>query len=203
MNQNFTENSLEINTYLLGSYLPQGKMYDAKNIKDTNFNKLLAAFAQEYTRIQAKINELSTEYDMSVTQELIAEWEHALGIPDQCFTNTVSLEERQKQCVVKFAQMNIQTEADFIQLAATLGYDIEILHGIKYAVFPMTFPILLGSAKAARFTMIIKFLNADKPQNIFPMTFPFIFQKQNTVQCVFEFLKPANVRIIYWYRDYP
>jgi uncharacterized protein YmfQ (DUF2313 family) len=203
MNQNFDQNSIETNTALLAAYLPQGKMYDAKNIRDTNFNKLLTSFAQEYTRIQEKINELSYEDYIAQTQELIENWESALGIPDDCFTNTVSLTQRQLQCVVKFAQMNIQTEADFIQLAATLGYQIEILHGIVYSVFPMLLPALLGSAKSARFTMIIKFLNMDKPQNVFPMTFPFVFQGQNVMECVFNHLKPANVRIIYWYADYP
>lgn len=203
MNQNFDQNSIETNTALLAAYLPQGKMYDAKNIRDTNFNKLLVSFSQEYTRIQEKINELSYEDYIAQTQELIENWESALGIPDDCFTNTVSLTQRQLQCVVKFAQMNIQTEADFIQLAATLGYQIEILHGIVYSVFPMLLPALLGSAKSARFTMIIKFLNMDKPQNVFPMTFPFVFQGQNVMECVFNHLKPANVRIIYWYADYP
>lgn len=204
MKNNFTPNSIETNTNVLAAYLPEGRIYESKNVTTSNFHKLLKSFSQEYTRIQSKINELSVEYDMRETYELIEEWEKVLGIPDECFSiDGLDIKQRRLQCIVKFAQMNIQTEDDFIQLAKTLGYKIEILHGIDYSIFPMTFPILLGTAKQARFTMIVKFLDLNKPQNVFPMTFPFEFQKENPLICVFEHLKPANVRIIYWYKDYP
>lgn len=203
MKQNFAPNSIETNTSVLSSYLPEGKLYDAKNTQSSNFYQLIASFAQEYTRVQEKINELATESDMSQTQELIEAWEEALGIPDSCFTTDVSLTQRQLQCVVKFAQMNVQTEADFVQLANTLGYQIEIIHSTTHAIFPMIFPILLGTAKQARFTMIVKFIDINKPTNVFPITFSFTFQTENLIECIFSYLKPANVKIIYWYKDYP
>lgn len=203
MNKNFLPNSVEVNTQLLAMYLPSGKMYEAKNKPDTVFYKLLFAVSKEFTRVQEKIYEVTMEYDINTTKELISEWEKWLGIPDDCFTNTVSLEQRRKQCKAKLGQMNLQTEGDYIQLAANFGYDIEILHGVDYAIFPMKFPILLGSIKEAKFTMIVKFLNVNKPSNVFPITFPFVFQAPNIVECLFNHLKPTYVRIIYWYADYP
>lgn len=185
------------NTNGLVAYLPDGRLFAAKNIEGTNLRKLYQAFASEYTRLQNKIYELGIEDDLANTSNLIDEWERALLIPDTCLTNNTTLVQRRKQVVAKFALMNLVTEEDWIALARFFGYTITISRGVTSNVFTMTFPIYFtGSIKAARFTMIIKFVGLKKPSNIFTCTFPIVFSdNENFLMCLFYHLKPANVHL--------
>jgi len=195
----FKPNTLLQNTNALAAYLPNGQLFVAKNLEGSNLRKSLTALANEYGRYQDKIYEVSTEDDIRNTTNLISEWESALGIPDQCLTSDTTIQQRRKQIEAKFALMNLTTESDWIYLANFFGFTITIEHGSQASLFPMTFPILFsGSVKAAKFTMIIKFMGLRKPGNIFTMKFPITFEQQtNYVLCLFEKLKPANVNIVY------
>lgn len=197
----FIPNTIIENTDCLVSYLPNGKIFAAKNIEGTNLRKLYTAFSQEFYRLQDKIYEISNEDDLENTTNLIDEWESALGIPDSCFSNVgTSIQQRRKQIVAKFAKMNITTEQDWIDLAKFFGYDIEIIHPIANSGFDYTFDFYFFDNKTARFTMIIKFLNIPQPEDVFDCTFDFTFSDNNNVViCLFEHLKPANVQLIYEY----
>lgn len=199
MQKDFTPNSVEQNTQILADYLPQGVLYRAKNIDGSKLRTLLQALSLEYTRIQGKIEELSEQYYMPQTTNLLEAWERVLGIPDDCFTNTVSVKDRRLQIVAKFALMNVTTTEDWIYLASFLGYNISIEYGTPYMVLPFKLPFILGSEKAAKFTMIINFLDLPPPTNVFPLTLPFMLGNISMIQCVFEHIKPANVKIIYRY----
>ena len=200
MKNSFVPNDLITNTKIMSSYLPQGEVFNAKNISNSNFNKLMRALAREFGRSQDKLYELEQEYDMQSTSNLIEVWESALGIPDECFSNIGSIETRRIQCVAKFAKMNIAIEQDWIDLAYFLGYNITIEHGTKYMVLPLTLPFILGTGKTARFTIIINFIDLPKPSCVLPLTLPFTLgDGGNVLKCVFAHLKPANVQIIYKY----
>jgi hypothetical protein len=197
MKTNFTPNSIVENADALGAYLPDGRLFVAKNINNSNLRNLLVSVSGEYTRLQNKIYEVSTEYDLENTTNLINEWESALGIPDTAFTKDTDIVQRRKQIVAKFALMNLTVDADWIYLAAFFGYTIEIRHGFNYGVFPITFPwIFFGDAKSAKFTMVIVFKGLPQPGNVFPIVFPIVFDKDtNFLINLFKKLKPANVNI--------
>jgi len=205
MKQDFKSNSLDTNTQVLANYLPVGDLYASKNISDSNLRKLLASLAQEFTREQNKLYELSTEYKVDTTVNLLDIWESALGIPDDCFTNDVSIEQRQKQVLAKLAKMNLNTEQDWIDLAALFGYSIRIIHPIDYfdvSVFDYTFDFyfLNLSPEQLRFVMIIEFLGMEAPENTFDSTFDFTFSEDNNFMIrIFEKLKPADVKLVYVY----
>jgi uncharacterized protein YmfQ (DUF2313 family) len=200
MKQSFIPNDLNTNTKVMAGYLPLGEVFNAKDILNSNFNKLMRALAQEFGRSQSKLYELEQEYDMQNTTNLIDEWEAALGIPDECFSNTVDIITRRIQCVAKFAKMNIATEQDWIDLAALLGYNIRIEHGTDYMCLPFILPFILGTTKTARFTIIIVFVDLPPPTCVLPLTLPFtLVDGGNVLTCVFEHLKPANVQILYRY----
>lgn len=198
MSNDFKPNTLIDNTDCLVAYLPNGRVFAAKNIEGTNLRKLYAAFAKEFGRLQNKIYELSVEDDLANTTNLINEWEKALQIPDTCLKNlNVPIEQRRKQIVAKFALMNIITEEDWINLAWFFGFRIKIEYGTTAGLFTMQFPLYLaGSIRAAKFTMIITFMGIAKPRNIFTVKFPIVFDENtNYMICLFNKLKPANVNI--------
>lgn len=190
-------------TQMLAAFLPNGELFRAKNIVDSKLYKFINGIVEEIIRAQEKIVEIADEYDLSRTQELILEWESALGIPDECFdpiSSNAALSDRREYVIAKLARMNIINRQEFIDLASLLGISIEITGGGgKYSTFPYTFPmILFGSKKEAYFTMIVWFDPAQEI-NTFTYTFPITFtlNKLSILECLFTKLSPANVKVIF------
>lgn len=192
----FQRRTLEDYTDSLAAYMPGGALFASKSIGDSNFRKLLRGMAGELFAA----NGLLREYDVlpDQTEKFIAEWESALGIPDDCYSGTGSIEDRRRDVLVKLASSGIQTDQDFIDLADLFGVVVSIRSASVNGIFPMTFPIIFfDSPTAARFTIIVTFtLQAD---NKFPLTFPFVFGsgEMAILECVFRKLKPANCEIIF------
>lgn len=185
------------------AYLPDGRLFLAKNDINSNLRRLFNAISLEYGRLQNKIYEISVETDIDEANNLINEWERSVAIPDFCLNTKHDITLRRKQVKAKFALMNLTTEKDWIDLAFFFGLRITIDYGTTFDVFPMTFPIYFaGSAKAIKFTMIVNFYEIDKPKNIFTLTFPVTFEEDtNFIKCLFKKLKPANVNLVFRYKD--
>jgi hypothetical protein len=203
--RSFVENSSARNTQSLANYMPGGPLFRAKNIGGSNLRRLLQSFTLELGRVEGKLEELADEYYIAETSNLIVEWENALGIPDECFKTTdASIELRRKQVIAKLALMNLTSAPDFVALAAFFGVRVEILNGADVGdFFPMTFPFFLfGSIKEAKFTMIVHFLDIERPTNAFPVTFPFKFELSEAqfILCLFNELKPVPVNIVPVYK---
>lgn len=202
----FVPFSHEQNTQSIADNLPGGELFRAKNIDDSNFRKFLNVLAIEIGVIEGYLEIIADDYYPWTTDLLLLNWEQSLGIPDKCFKiQNKTLMERRKQVIAKLALMNIITRQQFIDLAAFFGYRVEISSGSVHNVFPMTFPIVFSeSAKAARFTMIVKFMDEPDP-NVFPYTFPikFIGDPSDFIRCLFTRLKPAYCVIKFLYFGIP
>lgn len=203
MSNTFKPKSFDVNTQTMANYLPDGELYIGKNIGDSKFRKLLKGLAHEFGRTQEKLWELSEEHNINTTVNLIEAWESALGIPDDCFTNTVSIDQRRLQVIAKFAKMNLTTAQDWINLAKLFGYDIQIIYPENIDRFDYTFDFYFFDDINEKFTMIVKFLNANRPEDEFDQIFDFTFQDNNTnmMRCLFDHLKPAHVKVIYEYAN--
>lgn len=199
--QQFIVNDVEVNTQSLANYLPNGKLYQAKNIQDSNLRKVLGVLALELIRKETTIKTLADQYYPFTSTDFIVEWEQALRIPDACFkTEGVSLDQRQKQIIAKLAIDNIITLTDFVALAAFFGFTITIQTGFDVDTFPATFPFVLsGTIEEQKFTIIVTFHNLQ-PEPGFSYTFPFVFPINDPTQfleCLIKKLVPANVSVIF------
>ena len=183
-------------TNSLAAFMPSGRIFSDKDEENTTLRKYLTGLAIELFRIDEQMNVMSEDYDINLTTEFIDQWESAVGIPDNCFNSTNDIDERRQNVLTKLARMNLTTEQDFIDLAALYGFNITVESGFTLGShFTMTFPITL-SGKEDRFTMIVTF---ETTLETFPLTFPIPFGETgiSLVQCLFNRLKPANVKIIY------
>lgn len=191
----------EQQTQSLADYLPNGRLFAAKNISFSSFRKFLAGIASELWRCQQKIVEIVTNWDIETADGLLENWEEEVGIPLNCFKNTVTIEQRRAQVKAKFRANGCQTAQDYKDLAKILGYNINVVTGLDAQVFPLSFPAEFSHDEIdTRFTMYIDFTDAvDK--YIFPLVFPVQFSSgdTNVVECLFNQIKPANVLIIYRY----
>ena len=130
--------------------------------------------------------------------QFLAEWESAVGIPDDCFDTNGITDERRRNVLAKLSAEGLQTCLDFLALAAKFGVVADCVGGSVNGTFPYTFPmVFFNSPKEAHFTIIINFV---LPANLtFPYTFPIQFGNAELilVQCLFRHLKPANVQILF------
>jgi uncharacterized protein YmfQ (DUF2313 family) len=203
---NFQAHTLQEHQQAIGQYLPNDRLFQAKNIQGTNLYKLLVGMAGEFQRVDALFQSVWDGTNILTTNdvEYIALWEGAVGIPDSCFTETTSLsiDERRNQILIKLTSLGVLTEQDFKDLAALFGYNVEISNGIEYGTFPLIFPFtFFANTKQARFTMIVNLPTSLAPTSVFPLVFPFTFSDGggSVLECLFRKLKPANTSIVFNY----
>ena len=183
-------NTLTLNqhTNALADYLPNGRLFEAKGISDSNFRQLLTGISGELFNAQGYIKSLNDEFIPDLTTLFLNEWEQALGIPDSCFSGSGSNVERRRDILTKLASLGVQTVEDFENVAVIFGVVAEVIPGIDSG-------ILFSSTAEARYTIVI---NLTLPER-FTYTFPFTFGDSTTalLECIFKKLKPGNCKVLF------
>jgi len=168
------------------TYLPGGEMFIAAQIAGTNQNDLLRGIGFTLLDAENFIKVYNAEFIPDNTSAFVAEWESALGIPDDCFpgSSESDLSIRKNHILIKLASLGVQTSADFVNLATILGFpDTTVISGVNEGITPLN---------EARFTIVVGFPAPDS--NIFPLDFPIPFGTTQfaILECLFAKLKPAN-----------
>lgn len=179
-------------------YLPGGRAHAAAQVRGTNIRKLLLGFATELMRVDSLISLFRIDTNPKETQFFLDEWENALGIPDICFSGLGTNDDRRVAILIKLSALGIQTNADFVDLAARLGIEVTITAGSVHGLFPWVWPkFFYETAKEARFTIFITPLQVIGES--FTYTFPITFGDENLaiLECLFAEFKPANVQVIF------
>jgi uncharacterized protein YmfQ (DUF2313 family) len=95
---------------------------------------LFLALAPTYVRNMASAAQLLIDASPATTQNLLAEWEASLGLPDACTAANPSLEQRQAAVRAKWGARGSLTIGYFVALAANLGFAITITEFAPFAV---------------------------------------------------------------------
>jgi len=193
-------NTRDIEQYTdsLARYMPGGDLFASRSVADSTFRKLLRGLSGELFRCNGLIKEYCEQIIPDTTTKFVSEWESALGIPDDCFFGTGTLEERRLHVLIKLASFGVQTQQDFINLALLFGIVVTVTNGTLHGTFPMEFPLsFFNSSQDARFTIIVDF--DEILGGVFPYTFPILFGDAtlSIIECLFEKLKPANTELIF------
>lgn len=109
---------------MLRQLLPRGAAWDFA--PNGTFSRLLEALAAELARIDVRALELLDEADPRTALETLIDWERVAGLPDACTGEPDNVRERQFALLQKLTSIAGQTPADFIELAALIGFEIEI-----------------------------------------------------------------------------
>jgi uncharacterized protein YmfQ (DUF2313 family) len=185
--------------YMLAKHMPVGRAWASAFDPTTTIGKLIIGLAVEYYRLGILAEEISIDMDIDQTTQLLEDWEKSIGIPNSYFNTGVSIADRRRNIRLLFSNFGgVQTKADFIRVANTLGYDITILTGVEAGTFPLVYPLVFFSGeKAAKFTIVV---TADliTGDSFFPLPFPLPFSLGGTtlIKTIFEVLVPANVNVI-------
>lgn len=194
------QRTLQEQISVLAQYLRDDPLHAGKNREGSNLRKMLTGLAYEFLRERDLIDEVFSEYDPNTTTKFIEEWEKWVGIPDDCLSNSGTLDQRRKNILLKLTGVNATTEVQFENIATILGYTIDVEPGGEVSVFPFTFPFIFTSAAELPFVIVVT-IDTSLFASTFPLTFPFTFGADQTVilKCFLEKLKPANTIINYRY----
>jgi len=188
---------LEAYKSFLAFFFP-GKSIEFVNDTSDPTGALINALAKEIIRVLNSMNDLSEDYDILVTTQLLSKWESALGIPDECFSNTGTLAERRLNVLLKFAKMNVQTAEQMRQLAVALGFiDTTIVPLSNNALPPYSVPFVPSTSPENRYIILVTALGAVT--NFPPYDVPFIPSSVNEslLACIFNKIKPSNCKVIF------
>jgi len=188
----------EASANIIVDHMPVGRAWANKGVKGSILNSLIRGLSSVFLEVQEKIYELSQEFNINLSDDLLPDWETSVGLPDSCIFDLTELSERRESVLRMFSKVPIVTNADFVNLALELsGLDVTIESGTDASVFPLMFPYVFLPSNP-RFTMVVTFNGTTA--TTFPFTFPITFQADariDIVKCVFNVVKPANVTIIY------
>jgi len=108
----------------LSQLLPTGEAWNLH--PGSTWQDLLKAIAYEFFRIENRTQDLLNEADPRTTDEMLGDWERMAGLPDECTGLATTLQERRNHLVSKLINRGSQSIQFFKDLAATLGYNIQI-----------------------------------------------------------------------------
>jgi uncharacterized protein YmfQ (DUF2313 family) len=109
----------------LQALLPQGLAWPRR--PDAVLTRLLAAWADEFARVDGRATGLIAEAVPSTTTELLADWERVVGLPDACSTEVDTTLEARRQTLVAMLVRPVGATRDFwVSQAARQGYTITI-----------------------------------------------------------------------------
>lgn len=119
-------------TEQLQALLPQGHAWPRSN--DSWLGRLLAGLAEEFARVDGRAFNLLDEADPFTTLELLPDWERLAGLPDPCRPIAESVRERRIAVARKVAGLGGQTPAFLVELAASAGYEVDIVEFDVFAI---------------------------------------------------------------------
>ncbi len=189
-------NSLEDHTNALAQYLPGSELFEAKNIDGSNLRSLLRGFAGEFKTAQGYLSTLEAEYFPSGTIIYINEWEGAVGIPESCFSGSGTIEDRQRDVVIKLASLGVQTVEDFVGLAAIFGKAVTVTPLSEEAFPEYSVPFTPVSLPGARFIIVVT--GEDLISAVPPYDVPFdLVAGDSVLECLFGKVAPDNCEVIF------
>lgn len=194
----FSERTKEEQTNSLAAFYPLGKAFESANTEGSVFSDFTEGLSCELKRGYDDMNDLSEDYDILVTDELLSRWEGAVGIPDDCFPGTGDKAERRLHVLLKFAKMNVQTATEFEELAILLGFpDVTVTPLQDLAFPPYDVAFTPTSAPESRFIILVKGTNIVSDVPPYDVPFTPAANNQSILACIFNIVKPVNVQIIY------
>lgn len=191
----FKQPDIEGSVTQLADHMPEGKAWTAKSVEDSNLHAQMHGTAKPFNIAQGRIEDLSREFHINQTVELIGDWETSVGLPDKCFGPLADLQERRDLVIERLSKTPIVTLAEqqaFIdRLFSNLG--VTLVPGVEFFSFEYSLEMYFLGNVDARF-IIVAVIPPQEP--FFEFDFEFSFTggvNQEKLLCVLERITPANV----------
>lgn len=172
---------------------------------------LLQALAEEFARIDARSSALVDEADPRTTLELLPDWERVAGLPDSCTGAPEETYERQVALHQKLTGLGGQNRAAFIELAARIGYAIEIEEHRPFRVGDRIGAPVNGADWAFTWTVLVRPFEGVFEEGEFlahfragdPVGRRLVGFGQLDVECIISRAAPAHTTVLFAYEVEP
>lgn len=181
----------------LQALLPRGSAWARDG--DAVLTQLLDAMAEELARLDSRGGDLLTEADPRATTELLPEWERVAGLPDPCVGTGETLVARRNALVGRLTGTGDQSRRYFIDLAASLGFEITITEFTPFTCASRVDSPLYGSSWRfawrvnAPASSVIYFTVASRVDE------PLASWGNDLLECVIGARKPAHTHVLFAY----
>lgn len=205
-------------------HTPLGPAWLAFRTPGKTFARIWQSLARSLDDIDVAMCRLAQELDPRSTQELIGEWETAVGLPDLCLPTAATLDERRAWVLWRLAKRRWTTAQDWMDLAALFGMEIAVTPGwyvqrpalfgdltppFAEFEFPLRFDLF---PKLGRFRVYIDVVNVSyagfeygslgaNADVGFPIPFGAQDERFDLLKCIIDRVRPANVVVIW--NEYP
>lgn len=171
----------------ISQHLPEGRAWANKLVEGSNTHALIRSAAAAFNRVQAQIEQIATEFDVNLTEELLPEWETSVDLPDECVDVLADLTERRENVIFRLRRVPIVTKEEFETLGTALA-------GVTVTVTPGTEVDVSPDSQSA-FKLYVSFPTSNTG---FPYAFPLPLGgfQSDVVECIFNKIVPANVVVI-------
>lgn len=186
----------------LASLLPKGLAW-AGDVTSW-LSRLLSGCSQELARVDQRMHDLVAELDPQQSVELMAEWEAATGLPDECSGSSDTLAERRAQLLMKLAATGGQSPAYFEEIAyiyTLMVCTVIEFHpfraGISAAGDALTNENWLHTWELNAPDMVLREFQAGQSLAGEPLR----SWGNETLECIIGRLKPAHTNVIHTYEE--
>ncbi len=197
--QNYLPKTKEEHTKTLVQYLPNDRVFTAKNYQESNLYKLFLGLSSSFKAVDDLFCSHWDNLSILTCDNLsyLELWEASVGIPDKIFpnTNSLSFEQRKKQVLVKLRSLGVLSLEDIRNLITLLNIDITIENAQTLIAPPYVPPFIPGSFPEVRFVYNVR-MNQTISNDAPPYTPPFIpTGYSNEVRELLLAIKPSNTKI--------
>lgn len=184
---------------LQAAFLPNDELWAGKKIKTAKLYKFLYGNTKVMKELFEKIGNLLLDLNPAESTAFIAEWERALGIPNDFLPIADTLEQRQKNVLVMLAGIKVETKEDFVNLARLMGYVVDIYTIESRQYPPYNIPYFFNSSPPNRFTWVVYGRNIQEAYPPYNIPYTLIGSRGGgALFAIFEKLKPAFTRMIFY-----
>ena len=186
----------------LERHLPEGVAWLAWRTPGKVAFLLFRALCRSFDDAWVALCRLSAELDPRSTVDMITDWETAVGLPDPCLPNAVTLEERRYWVMWRLAKRRWSTAQDWFDLAAIFGIELRLTPGWyiqEPSLYEIQYPSLYLMPKLGRFRLYLDITDGCGG-NGYPYSYPMAYgfaSRCTDFQCIIERIRPSNVAIVW------
>lgn len=158
---------------------------------DSNWVRLLSALGLELERLDSRLSLLQTELTVGAnSQEMLDDWEAALGLPDPCAPAPKEASLRRARIRSKLSSSGGQNQAYFLEVLSQLGYVASITELTPFEMGQKGMGDPVGGGEWA---------------NTWEVAVPgrVLSDVQQLLMCVINQIKPAHTAVTYSFGGLP
>lgn len=181
----------------LQQLLPPGAAWNLE--PGSRLSRLLRAIAEELARLDGRGETLLNEADPRTIDEMLVDWERALGLPDPCVGAGQTLAQRRAAVVARYTSVGGQAPAYYIAVALALGYTVTIKEFNPYDVDDDVESPLYGDDWAYAWEVNAPLHTVGEFSVDDPCEEPLAWWSNAALECVLNRLKPAHTILLFTY----